>query len=77
MPENAGARVDTHVYPHVSELTEEELEANRQAEEAKGKERNKQKGEEERAPAPILENPGRSVSFLKRCQWWKKRSLTK
>jgi hypothetical protein len=36
MPENAGARVDTHVHPHLSELTKEELEAKRQAEGATG-----------------------------------------
>ena len=62
MPESAGARVDTHVHVHVSELTEEELEAKRQAEVAQEEEDERNKVEEEKTPASIRENPGQSNS---------------
>jgi hypothetical protein len=67
MPESAGARVDTHVHPHVSELTKEELDARRQAEVAKEEEDERKKDEEEKIPASIWENPRRS-NFLLRCR---------
>lgn len=74
MPESAGRHVDTHVHLRQSELTVEELEARRQAEEAREEKRNKRKGEEEKTPAPISENPRRVVSLLKRCRVWRKHS---
>ena len=74
MPESAGARVDTHVHPHVSELTKEELEAKRQAEVAKEEEDERKKDEEEKTPAPILENPRQSNFLLKYRRFGKKQS---
>jgi hypothetical protein len=62
MPESAGRHVDTHVHLHQSDLTAEELEASRQADEAKEEERNRRKNEEETTPAPISENPRRPAS---------------
>ena len=66
MPESAGARVDTHVHPHVSELTKEELEAKRQAGVAKEEEDERKKDEEEKTPASIWENPEHTDSPQKR-----------
>src|SRR5450830_1841582 len=62
MPESAGARVDTHVHVHVSELTKEELEAKRQAGVAQEEEDERKKDEEEKTPASIWENPVQSDS---------------
>lgn len=62
MPESAGSRVDTHVHPHVSELTKEELEAKRQAGVAKEEEDERKKDEEEKTPPSIWENPRQSDS---------------
>lgn len=67
MPESAGSRVDTHVHPHVSELTKEELEAKRQAGVAKKEEDERKKDAEEKTPASIRENP-RQSKFLLRCR---------
>jgi hypothetical protein len=72
MPESAGARVDTHVYVHVSELTKEELEAKRQAGVAQEEEDERKKDEEEKTPASIWENPGQSDSPQKRRRLGKK-----
>ncbi|HZL82067.1 MAG TPA: hypothetical protein VFB98_01130 [Candidatus Deferrimicrobium sp.] len=67
MPESAGARVDTHVHPHASELTKEELEAKRQAGVVKEEEDERKKDEEEKTPSPILENP-RQSNFPLNCR---------
>jgi hypothetical protein len=67
MPESAGARVDTHVHPHVSELTKEELEAKRQAVVAQEEEDETRKNEEGKTPVSIRENPGRS-NLWTRCR---------
>jgi len=72
MPESAGARVDTHVHPHVSELTKEELEAKRQAGVAKEEEDERKKDEEEKIPASIWENP-RQSNFLLKCGRFRKK----
>jgi hypothetical protein len=72
MPESAGARVDTHVHPHVSELTKEELDARRQAEVAKEEEDERKKDEEEKIPASIWENP-RQSNFPLKCRRFRKK----
>lgn len=66
MPESAGARVDTHVHVHTSELTKEELEAKRQADVAQEEEDERRKDEEGKTPAPIWENPGHTDGPRKR-----------
>lgn len=74
MPESLGRHVDTRVHLHQSELTAEELEARRQADEAKEEGHNRRNDEEKTTPVPILENPRWPVSLLKRCRAWRKRS---
>ena len=46
MRESAGAYVDTHVHPHTSELTKEELETKRQAAAAQEEEDERRRDEE-------------------------------
>ena len=60
MSESAGAHVDIHVHPHTSELTKEELEAERQAAAAQEEEDERRRDEEGKAPASIWENAGQS-----------------
>lgn len=74
MPEMFGRRVDTHVHVHQKKLTAEELEVQRQADEANENERNKRKDEEDKTPATISENPSLLASLLKRCRFWRRHS---